>query len=433
MGNNLNIMKEKLLILGSDYNTINVVREAQRQGMYVIVTDLMENSPTKEIADEAWFISTTDIDTLERKCKDSDITAVMFGASDFNISQSRMLCARLGLPIYCDNDYTWLVARNKRMFKDICKEVGAPVADDYFLSEELTEKEVNQVVFPVVVKPCDKSGNRGMSYCENAEELRVAWCEARKITDETIIVERKLHGPEFNVHYVIAEGEMSLLYFSATHHQPGEAENLYSLKYTSSAYLKQFIEEVNDKVITVLKKVGCKDGIAWVDAIRDADGKFYLLEMGYRFGGVMTYVPYEKVSGFNTIAWMLDCARGIKHKAIDLPTSLNQAFTGIAASYHLFATKSGKIASFDGLNEIERMDGVWVDCPKRAGSEIRYHVNSGLIGIYGKDINDLCRKLRDINAVLKVKDINGENMIVLFTDENSIRKEYQQGLDEFRV
>ena len=114
-----NIIKEKLLILGSDFGTISVVKEAHKLGMYVIVSDLMETSPSKEEADESWLISTTDIDTLTEKCKEDGVTAIMFGASDFNISNCRIICKRLGLPIYCDNDKAWLVARNKRIFKTI--------------------------------------------------------------------------------------------------------------------------------------------------------------------------------------------------------------------------------------------------------------------------------------------------------------------------
>lgn len=423
---------EKLLILGSDYNSVNVAKQAKKRGIYVIVSDLMETSPTKEVADEAWLISTTDIDILEKKCRETGITSVMFGASDFNISQSRLLCSRLGLPIYCANDYTWEVARNKRLFKDICKEVGAPVAEDYYLTDNLTDDELAKVKFPVVVKPCDKSGNRGMSYCNSVEELREAWKLAREITDNAIVVERQLNGPEFNVHYVVADGEMSLLYFSATHHQPGEEKNLYSFKYTSSAFLKQYIEEVNEVAIAAFKKAGVKEGIVWADVMRDEDGKFYLLEMGYRFGGVMTYMPYAKVSGFNAIDWMLDCARGIKHKPSDLPSPLNKAYISVAASYHLFAKKADKIVKFEGLDEIEKMDGVWVDCPKRVGGEIRFHANSGLIGIYGKDIEDLFVKLREINEVLKVQNADGEDLVIKFTEEEAIRKEYQQGLSEFK-
>ena len=75
--------KHKLLILGSDFVTISVVKEAKKLGIYVIVADLMQNSPTKEEADEAWLISTTDIDLLEQKCKEEKVIAIMFGASDF--------------------------------------------------------------------------------------------------------------------------------------------------------------------------------------------------------------------------------------------------------------------------------------------------------------------------------------------------------------
>ena len=49
----------KLLVLGSDFGTIQVVKEAKKCGLYVIVADLMEDSPTKKNADEAWLISTT--------------------------------------------------------------------------------------------------------------------------------------------------------------------------------------------------------------------------------------------------------------------------------------------------------------------------------------------------------------------------------------
>lgn len=424
-------MIEKLLILGSDFGTISVVKEAHKAGMYVIVADLMETSPSKEEADEAWLISTTDIDGLEAKCREIGVTAIMFGASDFNISNCRILCKRLGLPIYCDNDDTWAVARDKRIFKTICKEVGAPIATDYEFSDEQLEGMLDKINYPVVVKPSDKSGNRGMSYCKDAEELKEAYAIARSISEKSIIVERQLVGDEYNVHYVLANGEARLLYFSSTHHEPGCASNLYSFKNTTSNHLRQYIDEVNESVKKVFEKAGCKEGIVWVDIMRDKDGKFYLLEMGYRFGGVMTYRPYARVSGFNTVRWMLDIARGKKHLISDLPKELNKAYTACAASYHLFASKAGKIAKFEGIEEIEKIPDVWVDCPKRLGGEIRYHANSGLIGIYGSDINDLCLKLQRINTLLRVQNEQGEDMVILFTDEAAIKNEYVSGIKNF--
>ena len=103
-------MNRKILVLGSDFGTLDMVREAKKMGLYVIAADLMNNSPTKEAADEAWLVSTTEIELLEKKCREENITAVMTGASDFNITCARKLCKRLNLPIYCESDYVPEVA-----------------------------------------------------------------------------------------------------------------------------------------------------------------------------------------------------------------------------------------------------------------------------------------------------------------------------------
>lgn len=424
---------KKLLILGSDFGTISVVKEAHRQGMYVIVADLMETSPTKKDADEAWMISTTDIDELERRSREAGITAVMFGASDFNISNCRKLCQRLGLPIYCDDDHVWDVVRDKRAFKTLCAEVGAPIATDYQLTDDNYKTEADRLSYPVVVKPSDKSGNRGMNFCADKEAFIKGYEQARAISDRSIIVERQLCGEEFNVHYALADGEASLLYFTSTHHEPGQASNLYSFKCTTSNHLRQYIDEVNDSVIQVIKRAGCKEGIAWVDIMRDADGSFYLLEMGYRFGGVMTYVPYAQVSGFNTVRWMLDIACGKKHTKADLPEPLNQVYTSMAASYHLFTKRAGVVKEMTGLGEISKMDGVFIDIPKRKGTTVREKAGMGLLGIYGKDVDDMCQKITTINSLLNVTDETDESLIIKFDDIKAIRREYQDGLKDFNA
>lgn len=425
----------KLLVLGSDFVTIEVVREAKKTGIYVIVSDMMETSPSKELADEAWMISTTDIDTLENKCREVGITGVMFGASDFNITNARILCKRLGLPIYCDDDNAWRAARDKSYFKEICKRVGAPVATDYYLTDDLTQEELSSVTFPVVVKPVDKSGNRGMSYCDNCEELVMAYKKARDISDNSkIIVERRLNGTEFNVNYTCADGEINLTCFSILHHEPGQLSNLYSFETSSPLYLKQWIEEVNESLIAAFKEAGCREGIVWVDAIRDdQDGKFYLLEMGYRFPGAMLNVPYKKIYGFSSVKWMIECALGVKHKVNDLPTPLNEALSKCAGSLHLFTDHAGKIGKISGLEEVMNLPGVSVDMPKREGGEVRAYACVGLMGFYGENMDEMCDSLRKVNELLRIEDEDGKNLIIKYDDYETLRKEFVEGISDFIV
>ena len=427
--------KHKLLILGSDFVTISVVKEAKKLGIYVIVADLMQNSPTKEEADEAWLISTTDIDLLEQKCKEEEVTAIMFGASDFNIENARVLCRRLNLPIYCDNDSSWKAARNKSVFKEICKQTGAPVAKDYYITDNMSKMELDSVEYPVVVKPVDKSGNRGMSYCHNQEQLVAAYKKAREISDnERIIVEQCLSGVEYNINYVCADGEIRLLSFSRLHHQPGQLSNLYSFEMACEYHLKQYLEEVNDYLIAAFKKANCRDGIVWVDAIRDEnDGKFYLLEMGYRFPGALLHAPYCDVTGFSTVKWMLECSLGVKHRIEDMPQPLNNALGGFAASIHLFTNHEGKVGRIDGLDELIKNPNIYIDMPKREGGFVREYACMGLIGIYAKDFDELCKTIDWINSTLKITDENGENLLIYFNDYETLRKEHEAGIKEFQV
>lgn len=427
-------MNKTLLVLGSDYGTIDLVREAHRMGMYVIVADLMESSPTKQEADEAWLISTTEIDVLEAKCREVGVSGVLTGASDFNTTCCRKLCKRLGLPLYCDSDLAWEAARNKRLFKDLCKEAGAPVAKDFIITSIDDESVLDSVTYPVVVKPVDKSANRGMSYCNNREELVEAYNYAKSISDhDTIIVEKELHGPEFAAHYVVAEGKARLLYFGSEHHQPGQRNNQYSLVYTTSAYLPQYLEEVNGYLINVFQKAGCKEGIVWVECIRDDDGHFYLFEMGYRFGATMLYTWYEKVMGFNSVRWMIEYATGKTHKLSDLPEGLSKPYKALSASYHLFTEREGRVDCIKGLDIIEKMPNVIIDIPKRSGHKVPSHACIGVIRIYGEDCGHLCETIDYINRYLRIEDESGNNMIILFDDFESVKSEYALGMSQFGV
>lgn len=425
--------QKKLLVLGSDNGTLDLAREALAMGLYVIVADNMKTSPTKEIANERWLVSTTDLDELERRCKENKIGGVVYRC-DFNANYGRQLCRRLGLPYYNESDEAWLTANNKAVFKKHCLEVGAPISPGYKLTDELLDEDLDKIQFPVVCKPVDKSGNRGMSYCYNKEQLIEAWKYARSISDNPdIVVERMLTGPEFAVNYVLADGEPELLFFSSEHNQPGELDNLYSIILTTSHHLKQFKEEVNPKVKEVFKAIGCKEGVAWVETILDNDGHFYLLEMGYRFGGEMINVPYERISGFNSLRWMIEIALGIKHTKEDLPKEVEGGEKGIACSYFMFSTADSVVGSVTGIDKISELPNVIVDIQKREGKTVYYHAIAGAVRIHAKDIDELIETLKVINQNLTMTDVNGKDLFVKFTDYETLRKEYEAGLREFEI
>lgn len=423
---------KKLLILGSDFSTVHLVCEAKKMGVYVIVSDLMQHSPSKDYADESWNISTTDIELLATKITEKKIDGVMAGASEFNLENARHICKRLNLPLYCESDNAWSIARDKRKFKDLCIKNSVRVAKDYYLSDKLYDEEFANISFPVVVKPTDKSGNRGMSYCNNIDELIDGYHRARDESDaEKIIVETQLKGPEYTGYYVIANGEIVLSYYTSMHHQTGYPDNFYSLEYLTSRHLKQYLAEMNDGIISVLKEAGCTNGIAWVETMYNQDGHFYALEMGYRFAGPGVYAVHERVSGFNTYRWMIECALGIRHKVSDLPKPLKSGYVECAGAYNFFTKREGEIAEICGLDRIEKLPNVVVDMPKRKGSSVRKNVNMGIIKIFGKDCDEMCETINFINKNLKILNDEKQNMFIYFNDFKKVKDEYEEGLKEF--
>ena len=94
---------KKLLLLGTNAGTCDMVNYARSQGAYVIVTDNLppEKSAAKLIADEAWQVSTADVDTLEKLATQNKVNGIFAGVSEFNLEKALTLCERLGLPFYC--------------------------------------------------------------------------------------------------------------------------------------------------------------------------------------------------------------------------------------------------------------------------------------------------------------------------------------------
>lgn len=421
---------EKLLMLGTSLASKEMIEYAKSEGVYTIVTDYLppEKSKAKLISDEYWMINTSELDTLEKKCREEGITAVICGVSEFNLEMSMELCKRLGLPNYCTPD-AWHYSRDKADFKLLCKKVNAPIPEDYYLSDELSSDELKKIHYPVVVKPVDMSGNRGITYCYNEEELIDAYKYARSVSkNPKIVVERMLHGREWYSYYALADGEIRQIALNAMEAQPGELKNLYSLTTTVTDHIEQFMTEINPSIEEVLKAVGCKEGIAWVQAMLDDDGHFYIIEMGYRLPGDMPFVTYPEMFGFDTIKWMVDYSRGIKNTISMLPQEQKHAYKKCGCGYSLWTCKAGTISEISGIEDILKIPGVSYYSLHSVGEEFPIHRPVGVVGIYADNIEDFCKKIQLVNNTIKILDENGDNMIIRYTDLDYLMRVYNNGI-----
>lgn len=422
----------KILFLGSTKGTKQMVRYAKEKGWHTIVTDVnpVELSEPKQIADEFWMISTDRTDELEARCREEGIGAIACGVTEFNLYQQMELCKRLGLPCYLTPE-AWHYSVDKADFKALCHKIGVPVPKDFYTSYNPTEEEIEAIEFPVMVKPVDRAGNTGISYCHNKEEfikaVEVAHAASKKMK---MVVEHMITGEEWYASYALADGEVSLLALNAMYSEPGEPKNCYTVTTTVSNHIRQFIEEINPKIEELLKTVGCREGYAWVQVMRDTDGKFYVIEMGYRLDGDMIYIPYKDTRDFDVVGFLVDFACGKKHTLKDLPSPQKEAYRKCGTSIMLWTNKEGVIGKVSGFDELEKIPGIELDAIPHVGDKATKYHAIGNIMFTAVSVEEMISMIDRINRTVTILDENGENMIIRFTDFDLLRKMYSEGISE---
>ena len=270
---------KKLLLLGTNTGTCDMVNYAKSQGAYVIVTDNLppEKSPAKLIADQAWPVSTADVDTLENLAIQNKVNGISTGASEFNAKNVLTLCERLLLPFYCTRSQ-WETCCNKQRFKQLCRDNGVPVAREYTLDINKIEN-LRQIQYPVVVKPVDSSAGTGLRICRDENELLKAYTRAVFLSrTKQAIVEEFIEGDEFTAAYTLKDGQFSLTFTADRYTNPdiGVTIPLPQANIFPSKYTDRYLGELNDKVIKMFQSIGLSNGFIFVQGTRKQEWFLYL-------------------------------------------------------------------------------------------------------------------------------------------------------------
>ncbi len=416
---------KKLLVMGSNFGSMEIVQRAKERGLYTIVTDYYDSSRSnaKLYCDECWEISTTETEKLAQKCIEEHVDAVTCGVSEFTSELTFKLCDRLNLPKYGSWE-AWNIARDKRRFKDLCIRNGVPVADDYRITDPFDPEQIKGIRYPVVVKPVDCGGNEGVSFCDNPEELQKAFLHAQEVSEhkDTIICERRLKGVGFAAGYALAEGEASLIDLYAWHSEDGEPKNVYSLNVTASGRLDQYNREVDPGIRKVFHEAGFVDGYVWIEMMSDTDGHLYVLEPGYRLAGGMLPYTFAEVAGFNVIDWYLDAFLGIRHTKEDLPKPQTEEYSRYGVSYCLWNREGGKIREVNGLEKLRDISkSAIVDFIRKPGYELHPFSMLGEVLFTAADRQEAIDTIRRINESVSVINEDGKNVLIYFTNFGKIK------------
>lgn len=415
--------KKRLLVLGDNVSSVEIIKMAKNLGAITIAADNLPNSNFKKYADISWNVSTSDLDTLEIMAKQEGVTAVFAGASEFNIEQALLLSERLKTPFYATYKQ-WKILSNKETFKNLCRQYNVPVVDEYNFSNGLP-KNINNLRYPIIIKPVDASGGTGISVCSNPEELLTGYNHAMEFSkSKKVIVERYMTGDEAVIYYTLQDGYISLsaMCDRYTIKQPGVSP-LPSAYVFPSKHLKEYQKYDDENVKKMFSDLKMKNGFLFVQSfIEDGHVRFY--EMGYRIAGAQGQNIISAVNGVNALEMLVRFALTGKMSGYDLKTQDSANFKKYACKLTP-VLKKGKIAEIYGLDTIDAIDGVSkIVAVNNVGDVIDESAIGTLrqlltrIYLVADTLDELKNKINKIQETLVVYDENGENMILEKFDTN---------------
>lgn len=424
---------KKLLFLGSNVGTADMIKYAKDNGAYTIVADYLpvEKSFGKQLADSNVLISTGDLDNLKKYIVTTGVNGVLAGVSEFNLLNAMKLCEHFHFPFYCTKEQ-WDLIENKENFRKLCIDYDVPVPRTFFVGEDISTKALSEVEDPVIVKPVDGSASIGITICRDKTTLLKAVEEAKNNSEiGRIIIEEYAEGDEFAAHYTIVNGKASLS--SVDNRVPvavheGDVTTIPVARVYPSTFIDQYIEQLNPQMLRLCESLGLHTGILFIQGLYNKDNnKFYIFEAGLRCAGEAPYRFIERINGISFMNNIVDYALLGETKDFDASKD-DPYFGGKVCCVTSFVSKGGRIGEIINYEETARALTSIVD------SECRYHEGDETpngntlrqIVIRFVLICDsqaqLVSDIDYINNSVKVLDVNGNDMCLTFNAHSFFSK-----------
>ena len=292
---------KKLLLLGGARYLLPVIKTAHALGLYVITCDYLPDNYAHRYADAYYNVSIIDKEAVLQLAKELAVDGIMSFACDPGVETMAYVCEKLGLP--CVGSYeAVLTLQDKVRFRDFLRKNGfnVPHARGFSACAEFLENAA-EFHFPVIVKPADSAGSKGVTRLDSTQdaaqaiERALAYSKTKRFIVEEFIEKQ---GDSSDCDCFSVNGKMVFVSFSNQKFDP-QAINPYTpAGYTwppqmpaqAQAYLAAELDRV-------CKLLGLGSSVYNVETRVGKDGKAYIMEMSPRGGGnrlseMMRYVAH---------------------------------------------------------------------------------------------------------------------------------------------
>ena len=198
----------KLLLLGGSQSQLNAAIKAKQLGHTVILADYLPHPPAAEVSDAHERVSTFDVEGCIEAARKHQVTGVFTVGSDQPVFTAAKVAVALQLPSPISVE-TATKATNKRVMKNAFREHGIPTAPHVFLKPGDSQAALSGLQPPLVIKPLDSQGQRGVFKLQTATEVIAHLKETLSYSRETAaLVENYYPSREVTLSAFVVDGRV---------------------------------------------------------------------------------------------------------------------------------------------------------------------------------------------------------------------------------
>lgn len=365
---------KKILLLGGAMQQIPSILMAKKLGYYTITCDYLPENPGHKHADEYHNVSTTDLDAVLDLAQKLNIDGIVAYASDPAAPTAAYVAERMGL---VGNPYESVkLLTQKDLFREFLTTHGftTPQAGGYDNYEE-AESDIDRFKFPIMVKPVDSSGSKGVVKVYDKSELKAAVEEAlsysrrKRFIIEEFIVKKgyQVSGDGFSV-----DGKLVFTsYGNELYSSKGTREYVALGEFWPSVLTKEQKDKVDSEIQKLITALGMRTCAYNIEVILDKEDNVYILELGPRNGG--SYIPQliNYATGVDMVEYTIKAAMGEDVSNLHMVDS-----KGVWSNYMILSTVSGKYKDIWFDEKFKKDNLLEVHCTYKEGDQVTAYQNT---------------------------------------------------------
>ena len=359
---------KKLLLLGGSRYLLPVIREAKALGLHTITCDYLPDNIAHRYSDEYHNVSITDKEATLALARKLGVDGVMSFACDPGVVTAAYVAEQMGLPNVGPYESV-VILQDKGKFRRFLREHGfcVPWVRE-FDSPEAALREKNAFRYPLMVKPVDSAGSKGVSKVDRPEDLKpaldgaLAYSRSGRLVLEGYI---RQQGFSSDTDCFCVDGTLKFVSFNNQYFD-AHADNPYTpTGYTwPSGIPSAQQEELFSELQRLLRLLNMGSSVYNIETRVGTDGNAYIMEVSPRGGGNRLSEMLNYCSGQNLIRNAVKAAVGLPLEELS-----NPVYSGHWSIVVLHAEKEGRFAGLR-IAESARLSVVEEDLWVQPGDKV---------------------------------------------------------------